>query len=291
MKELYRNDGLEKISCKANTFVRQLYTNNKVIDFEKTSIGRNTSRDVKDMINFALDGNSEELYNVLFELNYIPKYIEYIILSPEIYNSFIVYNNTYKTRSVIEKYFKAYAEGIFLNKMRFEYDNKMINDIIPSNKEISVKFENNAEKLQNIYFNFCNSNKHDYNIYKFKHDNIFLTISRKIKTFIKRLYYEFDTLFNNGENLKSYTMNNMSNCNEYYKNSVKAIKDAFNSLSTNEVKSFIFSDEQMLNKENIEKTKKLLKSVTQLNNYCEKTIMKICFAHNIMQQDQFRRFR
>ena len=285
---------LEEFVFKTYDYIRSLINKNDLIfDYELTQLNKYSNRTIYELINDSLDNNSEALYNILFELNYIPKYIEQIMIVSDIYNT-LVYN--YKYLSSNNKYFngllKTHKRSIYLNRIRFDDINKMIKSIINKKEDLYLKMEKNSIDLKNKYDNFINMNNKEFMIFKFKYFyNVNGLYVKKLKNRISNYFKNaFDFYFNNGNNLKKIISNNINDCEKSYEEGLKAIRNSLEILNSDKIKDFIKANNH-IELSLYDREIAIMKSISDLINFSETAIIKIISTYNIMKNDKYRKFR
>ncbi len=285
---------LEEFVFRTHDYIINLINKNDLIfDYELTQLNKYSNRTIYELINDSLDNNSDALYNILFELNYIPKYIEQIMTVSDIYNT-LTYN--YKYLSNKNKYFdnllKTHKLSIYLNRTRFDDINKMIKSIINKKEDLYLKMEKNSIDLKNKYDNFININNKEFMIYKFKYFyNVNGLYVKKLKNRIINYFKNvFDFYFNNGNNLKKYISNNIKDCEKSYEEGLKAIRNSLEILNSDKIKDFVKANNH-IEMSLYDREITIMKSISDLINFSESTIIKIISTYNIMKNDKYRKFR
>ena len=255
MNKLDKRANTERFAFKSYDYIKSIINDKDLIfDYNLTQMNKYSGRTIYDLINSGLDNTSNGIYSILFELNYIPKYIEQIMFSIDMYNM-MSYN--YKHLSRTNKYFKdslnTYIFGIYLDKIRFE---------------------------------FANDSK-----FKYYYSPNGIIVKRKINHIKNYIKSWFDFYFNNGTKNKQYISNALKDCEKLYEESIKAIRDGLKTLNSDTIKNYMLTDDHVDNKENFERTTTVLKSVSNLTNYCETSIIKLISVYNIMKHDRYRKFR
>ena len=296
MNKLDRQTNTERFAFKSYDYIKSIINDKDLIfDYDLTQMNKYSGRTIYDLINSGLDNTSNSIYSILFELNYIPKYIEQIMFSIDMYNM-MSYN--YKHLSRTNKYFKnslnTYIFGIYLDKIRFEFANDSIQKILPkSDKDTYIKMEKHAIDLRNIYEDYIKKNYKEFKYFKFKYyySPNGIVIKRKINHIKNYIKSWFDFYFNNGTKNKQYISNALKDCEKLYEESIKAIKDGLKTLNSDTIKNYMLTDDHVDNEVNFERTTTVLKSVSNLTNYCETSIIKLISVYNIMKHDRYRKFR
>ena len=285
---------IEEFVFKTYDYIRSFINKKDLIfDYELTQLNKYSNRTIYELINDSLDNNSEALYNILFELNYIPKYIEQIMTVSDIYNT-LVYN--YKYLSNNNRYFigllKTHKRSIYLNRIRFDDINKMIKSIINKKEDLYLKMEKNSIDLKNKYDNFINMNNKEFMIFKFKYFyNVNGLYVKKLKNRITNYFKNaFDFYFNNSNNLKKIISNNINDCEKSYEEGLKAIRNSLEILNSNKIKDFIKANNH-IEMSLYDREIAIMKSISDLINFSETTIIKIISAYNVMKNDKYRKFR
>lgn len=293
-KNLIKLNLIRNLAFDSIDYLKFNYKNkDKFIDFENICLNKYSNRTLFDIINSTLDNNSISLYEILFELNYIPKFIETVMTSSDMFNVINTFDhhlhlNDKNIKLVIEKYIYL----ICLDRMRFDYYNKMFNKNIYKNKNpIEVKMDKHAIELRNMFKNFTENKVINYTWFKFKFNYGFKGLCRKFKVLKNKILFKLDYLFNDGNQIKDYVSKSIKECETVYEDSIKAIKNSIDTLNSEIIRNYIFSSDHIEDNQFIERSKSILSSIAHLTNYCENSIIKIISMLNIMKHDPYRRFR
>ena len=114
---------------------------------------------------------------------------------------------------------------------------------------------------------------------------------RKLKNRITNYFKNsFDFYFNNGNNLKKIISSNINDCEKSYEEGLKAIRNSLEILNSDKIKDFIKANNH-IEMNLYDREIAIMKSISDLINFSESTIIKIISTYNIMKNDKYRKFR
>ena len=290
---------LENFTFKSYDYIKQfLSKDKKFIDYENTQMNKYSGYSVRELINNGLDNTSDAIYNILFEINYIPKYIMEILLVGDVYNA-IMYCSEFIgfEEKDYSKMQKIYSYSLFLDKLRFEELNNKIQKIIPrKDKDTYLKIESHAMDLKKFCDDFIDINYKYFNEHKLKYlygpnGLYYKRLINKAKHYVS---YKYDYYFNDRNKTKKFMFENLKDCEKIYGETKKHIKEAIEKINSDKIKEFIGNIDSMYLHENTPESKEaltMINSINELVNYCEESAIRLIATHNIMKSDKYRKFR